>query len=43
MEKTSAPGTSVWLHLRHVVGDLRLGWEAIQTLLRACCPLALAE
>lgn len=43
MEKTSALGTSVRLHLRPVVGDLRSGREAIQTLLRARCPLALAE
>lgn len=26
MEKTSAPGTTVWLHLRPAVGDLTLGW-----------------
>ena len=40
MEKTSAPGTTVRLHLRPAVGDLTLGWEAIQTSLRAQGPLA---
>lgn len=25
MEKTSAPGTAMWLHLRPTVGDLKLG------------------
>lgn len=42
MEKTSAPGTAMWLHLRPTVGDLKLGWEVIQTSLRAHCALALA-
>lgn len=31
------------LHLRPAAGDLKLGWEMIQTSLRAHCPLALAE
>lgn len=43
MEKTSARGTSVRLHLRPAEGDLSSGWEVIQTSLRARCPLALAE
>lgn len=42
MEKTSAPGTAVWLHLRPTAGNLKLGWEVIQTSLRAHCALALA-
>lgn len=42
MEKTSAPGTTVWLHLRPAVGDLTPGWDAIQTSLRAHSPLALS-
>ena len=42
MEKTSAPGTTVRLHLRPAVSDLTPGWEAIQTSLRAYGPLALS-
>lgn len=42
-KKTSAPGIAVRLHLRPAAGDLKLGWEMIQTSLRAHCPLALAE
>lgn len=42
MEKTSAPGTTVWLHLRPTAGDLIDG-EAIQTSFRALCPLALLQ
>lgn len=41
MEKTSARGTTVRLHLRPAVGDLTPVWEAIQASLRAHCPLVL--
>lgn len=41
-ENRSPPGTSVRLHLRPAASDPTQGWEAIQTSLRAHCPLVLA-
>lgn len=40
MEKTSAPGTTVRLHLSPTAGGLSPAREASQTSLRAHCPLA---